>query len=103
MTCRICKNNTEIVLNLGKTPPANSLLCEMDAKEEIHPLVLEFCQSCSNVQLRDCLSIEKLYKNYFYETPKSSTLSNHYELLTGFLKSKNYMSQQDFRGFNNLH
>lgn len=94
MTCRICNNSTYMVLDLGSTPPANSFLSSIEDKIENFPLVLEYCSSCSNLQLRDCLDSDKLYKNYYYVTPKSQTLDSHYSFFTNFLLAKNYLNSE---------
>lgn len=94
MTCRICNNSTYTVLDLGPTPPANSFISSIEEEIESFPLVLEYCSSCSNLQLRDCLNSEKLYKNYYYVTPKSRTLDSHYNFLTNFLLVNNYLNSE---------
>lgn len=96
MACRICKNATKTVLDLGATPPANSLLSNPNDEIKFHPLVLEYCGSCGNLQLRDCLNSDELYKHYFYVTPKSKTLDSHYNYLTNFLLSRNYINNDSF-------
>ena len=93
MACRICGNKTKIALDLGSSPPANSLLEFPNEEIKKFPLVLEYCSNCSNIQLRDCLDINELYKYYFYVTPNSSTLNTHYFNLTRFLESRNYLNQ----------
>ena len=84
MVCRICSREVEEVLDLGYSPPANSLLDFQDQKIASFPLVLQYCKSCSNLQLKDCLESNELYKHYFYLTPNSSTLNEHYEYLSNF-------------------
>lgn len=96
MVCRICNNATKTVLDLGATPPANSLLNNPNDKIKFHPLVLEYCGSCGNLQLRDCLSSDDLYKHYFYVTPKSKMLDSHYDYLTNFLLSRDYINGNSF-------
>ncbi len=92
MICRICQNKTEAFLDLGESPPANSLLNEPLKDINAYPLKLEFCKSCKSIQLEDCLDSNELYKHYYYSTPKSTTLNNHYEYLTNFLITRNYLS-----------
>lgn len=94
MTCRICNNSTYTILDLGSTPPANSFMSSIEGEIENFPLVLEYCLSCSNLQLRDCLNSDDLYKNYYYVTPKSQTLDSHYSFLTNFLLAKNYLNSE---------
>ncbi len=92
MNCRICQSKTRQVLDLGKSPPANSLLSKKEQKIKKYPLVLDFCENCNNLQLRDCLNIDDLYKHYYYITPQSTILNDHYEYLTKFLISRNYIN-----------
>jgi SAM-dependent methyltransferase len=61
-------------------------------EQQSFPLVLEWCDSCGNVQLRDCLSAEDLYRHYLYVTPRSQMLSEHYEYLANYLEKSGYMS-----------
>lgn len=93
MVCRICGQDVKNVLDLGATPPANSLLKSKSQVIKKYPLVLQYCSSCSNLQLSDCLKEDDLYKYYFYLTPKSSTLDKHYSYLTNFLVSNNYITK----------
>lgn len=93
MSCRICNFDTKTFLELGDSPPANALLSKPIKNIKKFPLVLEFCPSCKSVQLRDCLNAEDLYKYYFYETPKSTILSEHYKYLTNFLVTRKYMKE----------
>jgi novobiocin biosynthesis protein NovU/D-mycarose 3-C-methyltransferase len=96
MACRICSNQTKEILNLGNTPPANSLLDSTSDIQENYPLVLEYCEKCHNLQLRDCLESYDLYKNYYYVTPDSVTLNSHYQYLYDYLLSKSYITPDSF-------
>lgn len=96
MPCRICEATVTEILDLGTTPPANLLKREQSAVQEEYPLVLEWCETCGNVQLRDTLTAEELYRDYLYVTPQSSMLSAHYEYLTNYLKSSGYLKDDAF-------
>lgn len=96
MSCRICGAPTEEILDLGKTPPANSITDSPDTPLETYPLVLEWCAKCSNLQLRDCLASDDLYRNYLYVTPKSETLSKHYNYLQNYLVAQSYINDDSF-------
>ena len=89
--CRICGGGAREILDLGEMPPANSLKISLDQTEESFPLVLGFCDACGNVQLRDCLDSEALYRNYLYVTPRSAMLSEHYEYLYQYLSRNGYL------------
>lgn len=92
MPCRICGQSTRTVLDLGEMPPANGLKEAKEDPDVVHPLVLENCESCKNIQLRDCLDAAQLYRHYLYLTPESPTLSKHYEDLTAHLYREGYVS-----------
>lgn len=91
MVCRICNSEAREILDLGFSPPANSLLKSRADPQESYPLVVETCDACGNMQLRDCLSAHDLYKNYLYATPDSKLLSQHYERLLEYLSSNGYL------------
>jgi len=92
VTCRICRAGTEPFLDLGASPPANSLKRSPLDEEQAYPLVLEWCQVCGNIQLRDTLAPDDLYTKYLYVTPTSSALSRHYENLVAFLAQSGYLT-----------
>lgn len=92
MTCRICEAPTKEFLDLGESPPANSLVDSPNQRQASYPLVLEWCESCGNVQLRDCLGADELYSDYLYVTPRSGMLSEHYEHLSDYLMVNDYMT-----------
>ncbi|MDQ2942765.1 MAG: class I SAM-dependent methyltransferase, partial [Candidatus Dormibacteraeota bacterium] len=96
MTCRICTAPTRQVLDLGKTPPANLLKATAEERQESFPLVLEWCDTCDNVQLRDTLSADVLYRDYLYVTPQSPMLDVHYESLLGHLLGNEYARSDSF-------
>ena len=96
MTCRICGHQTEAVLDLGESPPANSLLESPADYCRSFPLVLEHCDKCGNLQLRDCLDAIDLYQNYLYVTPDSQQLHAHYARLCSWLIAADYLNSQSF-------
>jgi SAM-dependent methyltransferase len=96
MSCRICTSDVQTILDLGETPPANLLKTSITEDQATYPLLLEWCETCGNVQLRDCLDASDLYDNYLYVTPKSSMLGEHYEYLTSFLFSNSFLADDAF-------
>lgn len=96
MACRICGAETREVIDLGLSPPANALKRSPDDGEQTFPLVVEWCSKCHNVQLRDTMSAEELYRDYLYVTPQSETLAAHYDYLLGFLRQKGYIDSSAF-------
>ena len=96
MNCRICDATTTEILDLGSSPPANGLKKSAGDPEVAYPLVLEWCKRCGNVQLRDTLSAEELYRDYLYVTPQSSMLAAHYEYLSSYLLGNGYAYRDSF-------
>jgi SAM-dependent methyltransferase len=96
MTCRICTAPTEEILDLGTSPPANWLKQSPSDAQESYPLVLEWCERCGNVQLRDTVSAEALYRDYLYVTPTSTLLTDHYERLSRWMFESGYLSPAAF-------
>jgi SAM-dependent methyltransferase len=92
MSCRICLAPTRQILDLGESPPANSLKLSPDQIQESYPLVLEWCDTCDNIQLRDTLSAEDLYRDYVYVTPESASLAAHYDALIAHLERTGILS-----------
>jgi hypothetical protein len=96
MSCRICSAPTREVLDLGESPPANWLKRAPDQDQASYPLVLEWCETCDNVQLRDTLSAEVLYRDYLYVTPDSAILEAHYATLLSYLLEHGYATPDSF-------
>ena len=96
MSCRICGSSTETVLDLGVSPPANSLLTSPNEYARPFPLVLEHCGQCENLQLRDCLAAADLYRDYLYVTPDSPQLESHYERLLHTFLEAGYINSASF-------
>lgn len=96
MTCRICTAPVGEVLDLGESPPANALKRSPSDPEDSYPLVLEWCESCGNLQLRDTLSPELLYPGYRYVTPDSPLLGAHYTELLSYLETGGYVGRDSF-------
>src|SRR2546428_2019366 len=88
MTCRICSSATRTLLDLGESPLANALKASPDQPDESYPLVLEQCDRCGNVQLRDCVDAHALYSHYLYMTPDSPSLTRHYAVLERHLADR---------------
>ena len=51
-------------------------------------MVLERCDRCGNVQLRDCVDAHALYSQYLYMTPESPSLTRHYAALEQHLADR---------------
>lgn len=75
--CRSCKTPIkELIVSLGKTPLANSLLGKDQIKKEepFFPLDLYLCTNCSLVQIKQTVSSDVLFKDYCYFSSYSDTM-----------------------------
>ena len=82
--CRACgSDRLQLVLSLGRTPLANSLLTseELRQQEETYPLDLVFCPECSLVQITETVPPERLFREYLYFSSVSDALLRHAESL----------------------
>ena len=91
LTCRICGSVTKTLIDLGQMPPANFLGETAHSQCKTFPLEVEFCGECKNLQLGFCLDNELLYGEYVYETPKSESLSRHYNEIIHYLIRGSYI------------
>ncbi len=79
MSCRSCgAGNLELVLSLGSTPLANSLVASPDeGPERRYPLDLVFCPACTLVQITETVPPEQLFREYLYFSSFSDTMLTH--------------------------
>jgi SAM-dependent methyltransferase len=83
-SCRACGgSNLELILSLGTTPLANSLLepADLGAPEPRFPLDLAFCADCTLLQITETVPPEKLFSDYLYFSSFSDTMLKHAEAL----------------------
>ena len=95
--CRICSSeNLHLVLDLGKQPPANSLINEsqLQIPEETFPLRLFWCNDCFLVQLLDIVSKEHLFNHYLYMTSASKPIVDHFIKYASSVYEE-FLKQQD--------
>lgn len=72
--CRSCDAKGLVpFFNLGKQPPANSLLKTADQKEDLYPLSLSWCPTCNLVQLNETVDPKELFSSYVWVTGTSKT------------------------------
>jgi SAM-dependent methyltransferase len=76
-------NHLAPVLDLGRTPLANSLVKPEDATtiDPVFPLELRFCQSCALVQITESVPPEALFREYLYFSSFSDTMLRHSKTL----------------------
>jgi hypothetical protein len=78
--CRSCGSEAlDLVLSLGSTPLANSLLRteDLDKPEPRFPLDLVFCRTCTLVQITETVPPEQLFREYLYFSSFSETMLEH--------------------------
>lgn len=83
--CRSCgAGRLEMILSLGRTPLANSLLTvqQLSSPEETYPLDLVFCPECTLVQIPQTIPPEKLFREYLYFSSFSDTMLDHAQTLS---------------------
>jgi SAM-dependent methyltransferase len=90
--CRSCgSTHTQLVLSLGKTPLANSLLAheQLEQPEPTYPLDLVVCADCTMVQITETVPPEQLFGNYLYFSSFSETaLRNAEAIVTRLIRDR---------------
>jgi len=80
LQCRSCgQEDLELILSLGDTPLANSLVTaeQLNQPEPTYPLDLAFCPGCSLVQITETVPPENLFREYLYFSSFSDTMLRH--------------------------
>lgn len=80
--CRLCKSkDLDQVLDFGEIALANEYLNKEDINkpEPVYPLTVDKCSSCGNVQLRETVNPDILFKNYLYSSSQSKGLVDHFK------------------------
>ena len=91
VTCRACgAGGMKLVLSLGSTPLANSLVQDRFQETEArYPLDLVFCPSCTLVQITETVPPEVLFREYLYFSSFSDTMLEHaQELVRRFVAER---------------
>ena len=90
--CTICRNQeTDIIINLGKSPVANFFIKKKSDKYFLTNLILLFCNKCKNLQLKTFYDESKIFINYSYLTPVTKINNDYYKKLINYLLSKKYL------------
>ncbi len=90
-TCRICDSgDLRAILDLGRTPLANSYLKSADeiAAEPSFPLTLQWCAPCHLLQLREVVAPEIMFRNYLYASGYSDFIHVHNRALAEMMKRR---------------
>ena len=78
IACLACgEANLEQVLDLGLQPLANNFLTEI-REQENYPLGLNYCHSCTHLQLTHNVQRSSLFDNYLYVSGTSKTLRDDF-------------------------
>ena len=97
MECRFCRNNLgKSILDLGKTPPSNAYLINLNSVklEKKYPLKLKFCENCYLVQTKDYNKPEELFtKDYAYFSSTSKYFLNHAKIFTEKIIKKSKLNK----------
>jgi len=79
-TCRSCGGEKlKPVISLGLSPLANNLLDSLDAKDELYPLEMMYCEDCHNCQLSYIVPPEKMFNHYLYVSSTAKSFRDHFE------------------------
>lgn len=80
--CRFCGEKLgKPVIDLGRVPLAGGFLKSEKyfSQEKLFPLTIAFCENCYLLQVREVISPDKLFKDYFYHSSAIKTLVAHFE------------------------
>lgn len=86
--CLCCKNkNLILTLDLNLQPLANSYVKNIDDKEDVFPLGINFCPNCTHVQLTHAVDPDELFKDYLYVSGTTKTLKNYFDWFVSFCQN----------------
>ncbi len=94
MQCRICNSKDLFnVFDLGKQPLANKYPKNYKEikKEKKYNLTVYFCKSCKSAQIKNIISRDIMFKEYFYLSSVNKGLKLHFERLANKLKKFNFV------------
>ena len=79
--CRSCgSTDLKRVVSLGYQPLANNLLENINQKDELFPLEMNYCSNCHNCQLSVIIDPKKMFSNYLYLSSTSKSFREHFEI-----------------------
>jgi len=96
--CMICgEKRLEEILNLGHMPIANHYLPidQKSGNEKRYPLILNWCNTCSLLQLHDSLAPELLFEDYAYLSSQSLPSVLHFSETSRILSAKYLSGNED--------
>ena len=80
ISCAIfCSGIDNLVTRVVAQPPANAFVSKgtMKQREKVYPLEVNFCRSCSHLQLSYVVSPSVLFRNYVYVSGTSPLMVQH--------------------------
>jgi 2-polyprenyl-3-methyl-5-hydroxy-6-metoxy-1,4-benzoquinol methylase len=76
--CLCCDNkDLRLILDFKYQPLANNSLNNMEEAEKVYPLKLNFCNSCTHLQLTHAVNPDLMFKKYLYVTGTSKTMRDY--------------------------
>ena len=77
----LCCNSSKLtkVLDLQQQPLANSYLKNANDAEEMYPLAINYCDTCTHIQLTHAVDPDLLFKNYLYVSGTTQTLKEYFK------------------------
>lgn len=96
--CRLCKSRDLVeVLDLGKVALAGGFLRKNQFEgEKKYPLRVFFCKNCKLVQLLDVVPPDELFRDYFYQSSSTKTLSSHFAEYAKYLFGRGLVRKGSF-------
>ena len=96
--CRLCGgSDLTTFIDFGDFPLAGAFLKPKQIPDErVYPMGMQFCLSCTCVQVDTVIPVEVLFKHYFYFSSAIQTLRDHFgqfadEMLARFVKPGDLM------------
>lgn len=78
--CLCCDSHKLVkILDLNSQPLANSYVKDKDSVEEYFPLALNYCTSCTHLQLTHAVNPDLLFKHYLYVSGTTKTLRDYFD------------------------
>ena len=86
--CLCCKNkNLVLTLDLNSQPLANSYVKNIGDEEDVFPLGINFCPSCTHIQLTHSVDPDRLFRDYLYVSGTTKTLKNYFDWFVSFCQN----------------
>ena len=97
--CLMCNSlKLNDIINLGMHPFADTFIpkSKIHLSEKVHPLIVQLCKSCKNIQLKCQTKPEERYQDYEYSYTSSN--SNFAHIFSPFIP----LSSGLYRGFGSV-